>query len=525
MFKLGEHTLRDIDVDSLVKSIGYSTAAGAKELTGRLSLPITDIPEMLHRQNELRQIRKKCQIHTKEITQILLELHNLEEDTVSIANASTDSRLNEYYTQIVWPKESFFGFLNNFSILTEGIIFLRTILLPGCSILLPALIIASPFILYFMMGKEMTLSSYMNVLSQTMKKAVPSVLGAPRFKGKGDAFELGEQIVQIGVSFAMLVVNVWNQISSAIHMRKVVSDMRRRAESALKFTEATQRLSAILEISGPTITWKKETMSLFGIAWMNPDSIHSIIQHAGHLDMLSSLAMQKRICFPSYERSDSFYLKDVYHPGITPENRMYNTIQLGGEEKTHVLLTGPNRGGKSTLLKSLGTAVLMSQTVGIAFARAANIPVFQTIITALNPTDSIGKMSLFEAEIEFAKSVRDSIKEGCPMFLMMDEIFHGTNAHDGVEASQIFLDSLYTHSSSKNIYSVISTHYMELPNKYGKTYSQNLCMDASVDPIDPDRLQYSYKLMSGINKYSSVREILFERGLITKKTTKTADKE
>jgi hypothetical protein len=50
-------------------------------------------------------------------------------------------------------------------------------------------------------------------------------------------------------------------------------------------------------------------------------------------------------------------------------------------------------------------------------------------------------------------------------------------------------------------------------------------MDATIDPTNPDRLMYSYKLMEGINKYSSVREILMERGLITKKTTKASEKE
>ena len=526
MVHLGDNTLRDVDIDSLVKSVGYSTTAGADALTRRLRTPISDVPELLNRQKELRMIRHKCRTHQAEISQILLDLHTYEEDTVSIGNASSDSRLKEYYNQILWSQDSFFGFLNYASILTESIILLRTIVLPGMSLLLPLLILLSPLLFYIYMGKDMSMSSYLNLLLNSIKKTVPSVLGAPKFQGKGHAFEMGEQIVHICVSFAMLVVNVWNQISSAIHMRKIVTDMRRRATSAIKFTEATKRLSCILELDNPCSTLSNVTMGLFGTAWMNPDSIHSILKHAGHLDMLTSLAMQKRICFPSYTEDNTahMYLKDIYHPGITT-GRMYNTLTMDEKRKTHVLLTGPNRGGKSTLLKSLCTAVLMSQTVGIIFARTARMPIFKTIITALNPSDSIGKMSLFEAEIEFAKDVRTRIAGGCPMFLMMDEIFHGTNAHDGVEASQIFLDSIYTHPLSSSIYSVISTHYMELPNIYGDSLSQNLCMDASVDPNNPDKLIYSYKLMDGINKYSSVREILFERGLITKKTPGTSDKE
>ena len=206
---------------------------------------------------------------------------------------------------------------------------------------------------------------------------------------------------------------------------------------------------------------------------------------------------------------------DIYHPGLEAKQRVYNTIAMDG--RTHVLLTGPNRGGKSTLLKGLGAAVLMHQTLGVVFARKACMPVFGSIVTALNPTDTLGALSLFEAEIEFAKDVKTTIMGATqPVFLMMDEIFHGTNAHDGVEASQVFLDQLYgeLRNEGASVFSIVSTHYMDLPKRYGEKHTLNLCMDAHVDPTDPDRLIYSYRLIPGVNQYSSVREILRERGLL-----------
>jgi DNA mismatch repair ATPase MutS len=108
----------------------------------------------------------------------------------------------------------------------------------------------------------------------------------------------------------------------------------------------------------------------------------------------------------------------------------------------------------------------------------------------------------------------------------MDEIFHGTNAHDGVEASQVFLDELYGAVWPCRVFSVVSTHYMELPHRYDTQGSktQNLCMEATVDPADPDRLIYSYKLRPGVNQFSSVREILIERGLLSKKLSAPASK-
>ena len=232
--------------------------------------------------------------------------------------------------------------------------------------------------------------------------------------------------------------------------------------------------------------------------------------------MLAAVAGLKRTAFVTHTDSgtEGFTIKNIYHPGLT-SRRVYNSLTL--TDRHHVLLTGPNRGGKSTLLKSLGSAVLMSQTLGIVFARQATLPVFGSIITALAPADVLGKMSLFEAEIEFAKGVKARLlretDSASPMFLMMDEIFHGTNAHDGVEASQVFLDDLYG-SVAGSVFSVVSTHYMELPERYGSGQTRNMCMEASVDPEDVDRLIYTYRLCEGVNRFSSVREILIERGLM-----------
>ena len=349
---------------------------------------------------------------------------------------------------------------------------------------------------------------------------------------------MGEQFVHMGVGAAMFIASIWNQISAARSMRAVVTDMRSRATSVQRFTAATQELAKQLGVT-PTDAdtgrpWSTGTLAVFGDAWNDPARIRHLLSVAGRLDMLAAVAAQRRVCFPK-RSTESLRIRDIYHPTITSERRVFNTIELTPTKKRHVLLTGPNRGGKSTLLKSLGAAVLMNQTLGVVFARRAEMPVFGNIITALSPSDTLGEMSLFEAEIEFAKVVRGRITDAsAPVFLMMDEIFHGTNAHDGVEASQVFLDDLYGRQSASAapVFSIVSTHYMDLPQRYGsiseedtKHLTQNLCMDASVDPADADRLIYTYALKSGVNKFSSVREILRERGLLGEKTPVLASKE
>jgi hypothetical protein len=515
--KLGDNTIKDLDIDSLVNIFPVSTEAGREALRTRLQAPTSESAELSARQADVKALRILCKSNRPAIDTAIATLKECEADVVSVGAATSDKRLLEYYTQILWASDSMVAPLNHMGWLTELVVLFRTILLPGLTVILPLFVLIAPFLLFnFILKQELTVSGYFDLLQGSIKKAMPSVLGAPRFAGKGGFLEIGEQFAHVAVAFVMFGFSAWSQISSALSMRGIVADMRKRATSVLQFSTAVTTLRTILRpSSSEKLEWSAGALGVFGDAWNDPTRIHRLVAEAGELDMLIAIASQKRICFPVYD-SSGLHIQDLYHPGLQQEKRVYNTVTMNEELRQHVLLTGPNRGGKSTLLKAIGSAVLMSQTLGIVFGRSASLPIFDSIVTALSPADTLGKLSLFEAEIEFAKNVKSlAIQGGGPMFLMMDEIFHGTNAHDGVEASEVFLDELYNLSAP--IYSIVSTHYMSLPDRYGPLKkTQNLCMEASIDPVDPDKLVYTYRLRSGKNGHSSVREILRERGLLVK---------
>jgi hypothetical protein len=524
--ELGDYVLRDLNVGGLADAFKPATAAGRKHLIETLSSPTQDRGVIETRQAEIRGLRgllreadaRKKLLAARDV------LRDTEADVASVAAAATDKRHAEYYNQILWSPKTVLGRLNEYGLATEAMVFFRTILVPGMSVLLPLFIFLTPIVLYVVVLKQpLSLDAYFNFLSVALKKAMPSVLGKPRFGGRGGLLESGEQFAHIGVSVAVFAGSIWSQISSALSMRIVVADMRRRAEAVIRMRDALATIDALRGGSHARYAWGGGSLQVFGHAWNEPDHVHALLAEAAAADAALSVALTKRTCFVSF--GDYIDADHLWHPGVPASERVYNSVRLGGERRSNVLLTGPNRGGKSTLLKSLGAAVLMGQTLGLAFARRFRQPAFATITTALAPADAIGEKSLFESEIEFAMRVRERIAARAgPVFLMMDEIFHGTNAHDGVEAAQVFLDDLYARPAADDIYSVVSTHYMDLPARYGKEQTQNLCMEATVDPADADRLVYTYKLCDGVNRFSSVREILQERGLLARKTSAPAGK-
>ncbi len=510
---LGPYTLRDLDVAALADGFNTATSTGRASLVARLSAPTTESDVLEKRQAQLAAVRERCRdpkvkVRVRELRRVL---HDTEEAVRSVADAHDDKRHAEYYNQLLWDSKSPVARLNTHGWFTELVVFFRTLFLPGMSLVMPLSILIMPFLVFhYVLKRPMTAADYFDMIAKAIKKAMPSALGAPRFAGSGGLVAAGEQFVHLAVGLAIFVASIWNQISAARSLRRVVADIRQRADSVRRLTEAVRELGELIGEPRAVPIWPiGGDLSIFGVCWNQPEVVRGLLADMGELDMLVAVSLRGRTAPVTWSAGETLRLTDLYHPG-TGAVRVMNSVTMG-PERSHVLLTGPNRGGKSTMLKSLGAAVLMAQTVGVVFARAAVMPRFDSIITALAPGDVIGRMSLFEAEIEFAKDVRARVRQGGRMFLMMDEIFHGTNAHDGVEASQIFLDDLY--ESTGTCYSVVSTHYMDLPKRYeGRT--QNLCMDASIDPVDPDRLIYTYRLREGVNGLSSVREILRERGLL-----------
>lgn len=527
---INDASLDELGVETLLDALHPATVAGREWLRDRLSNPTTDGTVLRARQDQIRTIRTL--LKTSSPSNALLQtnralLATTESSIHTMADAAKDSRHADFYNQLLWAPDSIAAPLNTWGWFTELVVVFRSLILPALAVLMPILLFLAPIVSLLVSGDPITAERYWNLLQIALRKAVPSGSGIGIGSGSGrftSPFMLmAEQCMSVGASLVMLVATAWSQVSTGLSIHRVVVDMRSRATATQQSANAIQQLVNELRKGGVHLEshktdWPLSTLATFGMAWNHPDSIRIQLNQMGELDGLLTLALAKRTCFPQF--ADATQITDLWHPGLTRKggSRVYNSIDL--RSPTHVLLTGPNRGGKTTILTSLGAAVLMSQTVGIVFARRATLPLFGAIRTSLRPVDTLGKRSLFETEIDIACKVHAIAATSTPthpLFLLMDEIFHGTNARDGVEAAEVFLDRLYK-TVPGSVISIISTHYAELPVRYGPSSTspsvQTLCMDAHVDPANPDRIISTYRLRTGVNSLSSVREILRERGLL-----------
>jgi DNA mismatch repair ATPase MutS len=192
-------------------------------------------------------------------------------------------------------------------------------------------------------------------------------------------------------------------------------------------------------------------------------------------------------------------MKEFFDPSIAPELCVPSSLTLTNPT-SHAMLTGPNKGGKSSSLRALCLNVWLAQTFGLVFAKSARLTPFAWIQSGLRLADSPGTESMFEKEILFGVSTLRLAKSGRPGIVFYDECFHSTNPPDGEKTARIFLESLWSYS---NVVSLVSTHIFSLVESAPSSI-QRLCVPAEKTPTG---IVYSFELAPGICKVSSVEEI------------------
>jgi len=519
---VGQFVHADLDLDNAASYLNLYTKSGGAYAVSRFKTPVDTPERLISIQTPIVKIRQKLRTDSAlggQIDVLLQKIAECEKSVDEIINfKSVDPRIAETTDQVYFKPGAIGCFINGWGGIIELILFWKTIFMPGFAVLMPFLVIILPYVLIrTMFGMDITIADYVRILQRLALANTPIGNTETNF---GIIMKYGYMCMSIGV----FISNIWNQIQSAIHLRSVAEDLRKNGGEIISYVESCKQLAKLLNdesglINAESVEFQGDTINMgaYGLMLNNSKSLARLRDWVSEIDLEIGISKLKGICFPKGLAKDGKFrlsIDSLYHPGVAVGKRVMNSVTFG-PETNNMLITGPNRGGKSTLCKSIGFAVMCAQSWGFAWAKSMEFVPVTRFETALAPADTLGRLSLFEAEIEFAKhllAISEKAKynfEDAPCLIIMDEIFHSTNAHDGAEASLIFLKQLYE-KGGNSIGSIISTHYRELPDKL--TGVRTYCMEA----FDRGKmgLKYTYRCVPGISTISSVREILKERGLL-----------
>jgi DNA mismatch repair protein MutS2 len=214
-------------------------------------------------------------------------------------------------------------------------------------------------------------------------------------------------------------------------------------------------------------------------------------------------------CFPEFTEATDLRLDAARHPVLEDKLRRENraivpmSLAMGGEERL-LVISGPNTGGKTVALKTMGLAALSAQSGVPVAAQRAVLPLFDRVLVDIGDEQSIAAdLSTFSAHMLNLKAM---LEEATPQSLvLMDEIGTGTAPEEGAALAEALLDEFH----KKDCFVMATTHHDRL-----KTYASTTpgVVNAAVE-FDDVNLRPTYRLMLGVPGGSSGIAIAQRLGL------------
>lgn len=502
---------KDLRIDECNQFIGIQTEAGTGYLRDACSKWTRNISALQRRTDRIAALRERLGAIAREESERDFAAAAAAEPTVrKILDPPTDFA-EECYGQLLFRGDLTIT-ANHIPFLLTVLRFYKIFITPVMAVAMPLMAIILPYILVrFVFGMPMPIRAYIGLLRKVYSGGMGAVAGAPAEPaGYLSQIKFYAQTGWLCFNFAQ---SLWQPIQSAKHLYHLDKTLQVEGQAIQELVGATHRLRERLLRLGfksPPLSIELESVADVrrAVAYVleSPEAMKLLLRQLGEYEVMIRLATHPDLCIVRWlgGTRPQLRIRRTCDIRVQREDRVPISIRL--DVQPHSLLTGPNRGGKSTALRAIGRCVFLAHTLGVGIGERVAMTPFDWIQTCLRLEDIPGQQSLFEREVAFAALGLDRIRTSKGRgLLLIDELFHSTNPPDAEIASRQFLDELW---SSRLALSIISTHLFALTDSPAEKV-QLLCCPA-ID--DGRRIKYKYGLTAGVCKVSSVREILREQG-------------
>lgn len=217
-------------------------------------------------------------------------------------------------------------------------------------------------------------------------------------------------------------------------------------------------------------------------------------------------AMDMPLCFPSFsdEDKEALLFTGLYDMALgLRENGKVVTNDLSRTEQKLIIVTGANRGGKSTFLRSVGQSLLMMWSGMFVGAKTYHAPLYKQLFTHFKrEEDKTVTMGKFEEELKRMSEMIDHMKPGC--MVLFNESFAATNAREGAEIAGNIVNALLETGNSV----IFVTHLYELGSIFIKKGSDGVRF---LKADHRDSGERTFRIIDGYPEETSYGKEIYDR--------------
>ncbi len=536
------------------------TTAGLKTMSELISMPTTDIPIVKRRQSIIKIFTKNDSLRNN-LSSLLKKIQSAEAYVYEFQKGYEDERF------------SLLGLVGlDKSVIISNLSYLYSLAEPLYQLLGPPLLVRSNikklnegYLAYY--KKELEGEVPPEILEEQAKKYFEEFKKHPNYKDR-----VKEEYITGAIRSSIITPLILWELYEIKKGRAQIYDTYKRLIQAATYIRSAQKLIRILasdpeisvampEIKEKMIAYSDNTAgskdfqkllknlnsSTFDgpkpLLTTTPGAIfatHGLIKRGtevwadiadlfdfiGKLDVYVAIAqkikahekLNAQLSFVEFDQKSIYpFIKAVglWNPFIPPHEAIPNDFNLNTGNERGVLLTGPNTSGKTTFIKAVMDSLILAQTFGIAPAQSMTITPFARLLSYMNITDDVSAgISQFKAETLRAQELKNRILGLASnefSFLILDEIFTGTDPEHAEMLAHIFLKNL---SNFTNVLFINATHFKKLAELEEETKGiiKSYYLDAVINK-EGRVIKYTRKLVPGVAKYSSAQQVAEESGI------------